>query len=67
MTDVPSPEDVARITSINADTDYLDLIAQLRAATPAQIKTYVQNNTVGLPTDARILIAKIVLILSRTI
>lgn len=58
--------EAARENGIDGDADLADLINRLRAATADQIKNYVQNNVTDLP-SAKILFAKILLILARTI
>ena len=49
-----------------ADPDRMDILNQLRGKTPAQIKTYVQTN-INTLTDAKLLLAKILLLLSNRI
>lgn len=58
----PSAEDL-RTQSYLADVDYQDLLTRIKAATPTQIKTYVQNNVTDLP-SAKLLMAKILLLIS---
>lgn len=39
----------ARIASVRSDAGRIDLLARLRAATPQQIDTYIDNNVTTLP------------------
>lgn len=55
-----------RIVEFEADSDFSDLLNKIKDATPAQIKTYVQNNVTDLA-SAKVLFAKILLVLGRTI
>jgi hypothetical protein len=58
--------EVARKAGLNTDTDYLDFVSRLQGKTAAQVKTYVQNNVTDLA-SARLLLAKVLLYLARTI
>ncbi len=53
----------AWLSAKQADTDYQDALARLKGATPAQIRTYVQNNVTDLA-SAKALLAKILIFLS---
>jgi len=53
----------ARRDQFTADTDLQDLLARVQAATPAQVKTYVNTNVTDLA-SAKILLAKIILLLA---
>ena len=69
---VPAPyvrpaEEIAaeqRRASFDADATRADLLTRLRAATPAQISTYVDNNVANLA-EARALFKKILLVLAQ--
>lgn len=64
---VPDPDSAAftlKQKAIVDDADRKDLLDRLQSATPAQIKTYVANNVNNLA-DAKVLLAKILLILSK--
>jgi hypothetical protein len=58
--------DTARKAGLNADTDYLDFVSRLQGKTAAQVKTYVQTNVTDLA-SARLLLAKVLLYIARTI
>jgi hypothetical protein len=58
----PTPEQI-RAETFNVDADRIEMLDRLRSATPAQIKTYVQNNVTDLA-SAKVVLAKILLILS---
>lgn len=53
----------ARTQAFQADAGYQTLLAQLRAATPAQVTNYINTNVVDLPT-ARTMLAKLALIVA---
>jgi hypothetical protein len=48
------------------DVDRQELVERLRTATPAEIKTYVENQVTSLA-SAKVLLAKILLVLSTTV
>lgn len=52
-----------RLQQYIADVDRQELLARVRSATPAQIKTYVQANVTDL-TSAKILIMKLILLVA---
>jgi hypothetical protein len=58
--------EAARKAGLNTDVDYLDFVSRLQGKTAAQVKTYVQNNVTDLA-SARLLLAKVLLYLARTI
>lgn len=59
---VPTADEIRDDTFI-ADTERQTLLAQLRNATLAQIKTYVDNNTTDLA-SARVMLRRIILLLA---
>jgi hypothetical protein len=56
----------ALLQGINADVDYQDFVSRLQGKTAAQVKTYVQANVTDLA-SARLLLAKVLLYIARTI
>jgi hypothetical protein len=61
----PTPTEV-REAAFATDADRIDLLNKLLAATPAQIKAYVQNNVTDLA-SARVMMMKILLLLATAI
>jgi hypothetical protein len=67
LSSVPDPikteveDNAIRFNVFRADTDRQDLVNNIAKKTPAQIKTYVQNNVTDLA-SAKILMAKILLL-----
>lgn len=59
----PQSQENLRDQAFKADIDLQDLLTRLTAATPAQLKNYVNNNVTDLA-SARVLLMKILLILS---
>lgn len=63
---VPPPPDTSaqtRRAAFLADANYQALLAQLKAATPAQVSTYITTNVTDLP-SARAMLIKMALILA---
>lgn len=63
----PDPVKVAaeaRKSVLNADATRADLLAKLRTMTPAQISTYVDNNTANL-VEIRAVLKRILLVLAQ--
>jgi len=58
--------EAARKAGLNADTDYLDFVTRVQGKTAAQVKAYVQANVTDLA-SARLLLAKVLLYIARTI
>jgi len=54
----------ARRQGITDDVDFSNIMTNLETMTAAQLKTYVTNQTVGLPTAARVLIGQMVFALA---
>lgn len=53
----------ARNSAFKTDANYQALLAQLKAATPAQVSTYITQNVTDLP-SARAMLIKMALILA---
>ena len=58
--------EVARKAGLLTDSDAVDFMSRLQGKTAAQVKTYVQANVTDLA-SARLLLAKVLLYLARTI
>lgn len=56
-----------RAADFLSDVDRQAIVTQVADATPAQIKTYVNNNFPSLTVAERLIIAKIILLVSMTI
>jgi hypothetical protein len=54
-----------RLQGLSTDSEYLDFVTQLQGKTAAQVKNYVQTNVTDL-TSAKILLAKVLLYIART-
>jgi hypothetical protein len=61
----PSADDI-RIAAWLADVDRQNLVQQIANATPAQVKTYVNNNVTDLA-SAKVLLMKLILLVALTI
>lgn len=57
---------VQRLQALRSDVDAIDFETQLRGKTNVQVKNYVQNNVTDLA-SAKLLLAKVLLYLARTI
>lgn len=53
----------SRYAAFKADVNYQALLAQLKAATPAQVQSYITTNVTDLP-SARAMLIKIALVLA---
>jgi len=60
------PIEAQRVQGLNTDSDYLDFVSRLQGKTAAQVKSYVQANVTDLA-SARLLLAKVLLYIARTI
>lgn len=62
----PPTADEARITVFNADTDRQTLVDQIKTATPAQIKNYINTNVTDLA-SARQMLMRLTLLVAKYI
>lgn len=56
-------EDATRVIGIRADAERAELLNRLKTATPAQIRTYVNNNVTDLA-SAKLMMARILVLIA---
>jgi hypothetical protein len=61
---MPMPVSPDKLDALEADADYQDIKERFLGASPAQLKTYVQNNVIDLA-SAKTLLVKVLLYIQR--